>query len=436
LNPTISTTNNWFDSGQGYSYDSSGNTTADAEGRTFVYDAENKQVEVIESSVTIGEYFYDGDGKRVKKIAGAEETIFVYDAGGKLIGEYSSIVQTGSNAKTVYTTNDHLGSPRINTDGTGQVISRHDYHPFGEEIARTGYGSDTIRKQFTGYERDGETGVDFAGARYYNSLHGRFTTPDHFGNDSHIVQPQSWNLYQYVRNNPLRFVDATGEKLTILLNGSRYEVTMKGNSFLVTRLEGSADNDARVNDLVSTVGGRFNNALAGLVGSQQDNLYRLGDSINADGKTYLVEGMGNVTSDVGLLPDDRSASLVAFASQVLVGDRLLELAAQGKSLPNDDPQDAKLDSGEYGATSYTTRERMEYEMRNRALQAFGTPLRSLNFGKYDLPRFTAEPPPLELPDGQGSGSAPAIDNSPPRGVPRTPPPAPTSLPKPRPRGNE
>ena len=78
------------------------------------------------------------------------------DAGGKLIGEYSTIVQTGSNAKTVYTTNDHLGSPRINTDGTGQVISRHDYHPFGEEVSRSGYGSDTIRKQFTGYERDGK----------------------------------------------------------------------------------------------------------------------------------------------------------------------------------------------------------------------------------------------------------------------------------------
>jgi hypothetical protein len=56
-----------LDSGQGYSYDSSGNTTADAEGRTFVYDAENTQAEVIESSVSIGEYFYDGDGKRVKK---------------------------------------------------------------------------------------------------------------------------------------------------------------------------------------------------------------------------------------------------------------------------------------------------------------------------------------------------------------------------------
>jgi RHS repeat-associated protein len=213
LNPTISTANNRFDSGQGYSYDSSGNTAADAEGRTFVYDAENKQVEVIESSVTIGAYFYEGDGKRVKKIAGSEETIFVYDAGGKLIGEYSTVVQTGSNAKTVYTTNDHLGSPRINTDGVGTVISRHDYHPFGEEIARTGYGSDTISKQFTGYERDGETGLDYARARMYGNNLGRFTSVDPLA--SRIAAPQSHNKYLYVENNPLKFTDPTGESLVI-----------------------------------------------------------------------------------------------------------------------------------------------------------------------------------------------------------------------------
>jgi hypothetical protein len=106
----------------------------------------------LDGSSTVSEYFYDSDGKRVKKIAGSEETIFVYDTGGKLIGEYSCIVQTGSNAKTVYTTNDHLGSPRINTDGIGAVISHHDYHPFGEEIARIGYGSDTISKRFPATE--------------------------------------------------------------------------------------------------------------------------------------------------------------------------------------------------------------------------------------------------------------------------------------------
>ncbi|MGI8544190.1 MAG: hypothetical protein ACR2MD_12050, partial [Aridibacter sp.] len=64
---------------------------SDAEGRTFIYDAENKQKEVKNSSnVTVGTYFYDGDGKRVKKVTASEEIVFVYDAGGKLVAEYSS----------------------------------------------------------------------------------------------------------------------------------------------------------------------------------------------------------------------------------------------------------------------------------------------------------------------------------------------------------
>jgi RHS repeat-associated protein len=109
-----------------------------------------------------------------------------------------------------YTTNDHLGSPRINTNANGEVMARHDYQPFGEEISRTGYGSDEIRKQFTGYERDKETNLDFAQARYFNSGLGRFSSPDDFLNDTHVSDPQSWNLYVYVRNNPLRFVDPSG----------------------------------------------------------------------------------------------------------------------------------------------------------------------------------------------------------------------------------
>ena len=56
-NPTFSSTTNRITS-SGYTFDSSGNMKADPSARTFSYDAENKQVEVIESTVTIGEYFY------------------------------------------------------------------------------------------------------------------------------------------------------------------------------------------------------------------------------------------------------------------------------------------------------------------------------------------------------------------------------------------
>ncbi|KXK02149.1 MAG: cell well associated RhsD protein [Acidobacteria bacterium OLB17] len=184
-NPTISTSNNRLTS-QGYSYDASGNTTADAGGQTYVYDAENKMISASNSSGILGQYSYDGDGKRVKKyVPGTgETTIFVYDAGGKPIGEYSTIVAAPQDAKVAYLTSDHLGSPRINTDQTGAVIARHDYHPFGEEIftaqRTTGlnYSADSVRKQFTGYERDTETDLDFAEARMYANTYGRFTAVD------------------------------------------------------------------------------------------------------------------------------------------------------------------------------------------------------------------------------------------------------------------
>lgn len=58
--------------------------------------------------------------------------------------------------------------------------------PFGEEVGagvggRTtgqGYVADNVRQKFTGYERDNETGLDYAKARYMSSTQGRFTSPE------------------------------------------------------------------------------------------------------------------------------------------------------------------------------------------------------------------------------------------------------------------
>lgn len=58
---------------------------------------------------------------------------------------------------------------------------------------------------FTGKERDGETGLDYFGARYLSSAQGRFTSPDLPLYDQSPFDPQSWNLYSYGRNNPLEY---------------------------------------------------------------------------------------------------------------------------------------------------------------------------------------------------------------------------------------
>jgi RHS repeat-associated protein len=129
---------------------------------------------------------------------------------------------------------DHLGTPRIVADLSGSLagIKRHDYLPFGEELiagvgGRTqqqGYAGDNVRQQFTGYEHDDETGLDYAQARYFSASQGRFTSVDPiFMQAEMATDPQRFNLYAYVRNNPLAFVDPTGE--SIRLEGTAEERT-------------------------------------------------------------------------------------------------------------------------------------------------------------------------------------------------------------------
>ena len=198
-----------------YQFDTAGNTIRDASNKKFTYDGENKQtkVETVDSNGnvtgTLGTYFYDGDGKRVKKMSATETTIFIYDAGGKLVAEYAN--QTATTPQVSYLTSDHLGSPRINTDQNGAVTARHDYQPFGEEVQRASYGDDDVRKKFAAYERDDETDLDFAQARYYSRQNGRFITVDPLMASAVVTVTQSWNRYSYALNNPLRYIDPTGE---------------------------------------------------------------------------------------------------------------------------------------------------------------------------------------------------------------------------------
>jgi RHS repeat-associated protein len=69
----------------------------------------------------------------------------------------------------------------------------------------------TGNRLFTGKERDAESGLDFFGARYMSSSQGRFTSADPSRLGAFIDNPQSWNMYSYTYNNPLKFVDKNGE---------------------------------------------------------------------------------------------------------------------------------------------------------------------------------------------------------------------------------
>lgn len=133
--------------------------------------------------------------------------------------EIQAFEPSATGEKIDWLVTDQLGTPRMIADETGSLsgISRHDYLPFGEELFagsgnRTtvkGYNQpDAVRQQFTRYERDNETGLDYAIARYFSNVQGRFTGVDPM--TGLATNPQTWNRYSYCGNNPLRFVDPSG----------------------------------------------------------------------------------------------------------------------------------------------------------------------------------------------------------------------------------
>jgi RHS repeat-associated protein len=72
------------------------------------------------------------------------------------------------------------------------------------------YVTGSLRQKFTGQERDAESGLDYFLARCYASGQGRFTSVDPLLASARAGNPQSWNRYAYVINNPLRLVDPSG----------------------------------------------------------------------------------------------------------------------------------------------------------------------------------------------------------------------------------
>jgi RHS repeat-associated protein len=240
-------------------YDASGNLIKDTQTQTGAtgnrtYDAENRMLSADSANGLANSYVYDADGHRTRRSLnnGGEVWWQVYGIGGELVAEYQLVSgaptlrkeygyrhgqllvmwdgsETGDR-QLQWLVQDHLGSTRMGVDRSGSLggVRRHDFCPFGEELsagvgirsASNGYGDDGVRQKFDGYERDTETGLDFAQARYYSNVQGRFTSPDPLNPifEYHGVafvawlgEPQRWNKYAFALNNPLRYVDQDGE---------------------------------------------------------------------------------------------------------------------------------------------------------------------------------------------------------------------------------
>jgi RHS repeat-associated protein len=246
------TSNNRIDpSTTGFHHDAAGNVTYDGAHHYF-YDAENRLSAVDytgDCSTSTACYFYNAAGQRISKYSqgGSLTTFYLYDTSGEVLADTDGnqnwdqtyihfggqLVAQYRGTATGFLIKDHLGSTRLDTlypySGPSSVYDNMDYLPFGEQIAG---GSGTTHK-FTGKERDSESTLDNFGARYFSSPTGRFTSPDPDGAGSLEQDPQSWNMYAYARNNPLKYTDPDGRSYDVCVdngNGGRNCVHYKNDA--------------------------------------------------------------------------------------------------------------------------------------------------------------------------------------------------------------
>jgi RHS repeat-associated protein len=166
-------------------------------------------------------YVYDAKGMRIRQTlpSGSEE--FVRDLQGNVVSDVlinfgwsrgyvdleSQFLAQYGDGTTYFVHADHLGSTRLMTKVNQSIADSYDYVPYGEGLN----GGTLSTHRFTGYERDGATGKDYARARYYAAPAASFLTPDPAGTSATcLLNPQTQNRYAYVTDNPVNLTDPTG----------------------------------------------------------------------------------------------------------------------------------------------------------------------------------------------------------------------------------
>jgi len=207
---TVATASNHI-TGSPFAYDANGNMTNDGN-NTLVYDSENHAVSATNGGSS-GAYSYDGNGLRMRKVSGGTTTVYIF-SGSKVIAEYDNGAAPSSPSReyiysggtllakidssgTKYYHQDRL-SNRLITDSSGNTVAQMGHFPYGESW----YNASGDKLIFTSYERDSESGNDYARARYYVNRLARFSSTDPVGGSA--ANPQSLNRYTYALSAPIR----------------------------------------------------------------------------------------------------------------------------------------------------------------------------------------------------------------------------------------
>ena len=205
-----------------FDYDNRGNTKT-AGNLHFTYDYADQPVSMHGNES--GSYRYDGNLKRVRAQVAGKTIYNVYNLAGQLVhidnvssGKRTDYVSAGkmtiarviNNAPT-YVHHDNVGSPVSGTNSSGSIAWRERYTPFGITLDNSSANND--QAGYTGHIKDGDTGLVYMQARYYDPVIGRFYSNDPvdaLGHASVGKLVHGFNRYAYVNNNPYKYIDPTG----------------------------------------------------------------------------------------------------------------------------------------------------------------------------------------------------------------------------------
>lgn len=214
-----------------FTYDGEGNQLSEDDGTTYSYDARGFTRQITPPSGTPIAFNYQGadQKERTSKTIGegtlAEEHSYRHDllglgreerptetveylrnVDGKPIGHRE---KGALSTKDRYYITDHLGSVIDVTSGSGDVIQKYTFEPYGEVAWQKDVSIQNPYRFAQGYF-DYETNMHKLGVRYYDQTQGRFTQLDPlFGK---ISQPMTLNRYQYANCNPANNIDPTGQE--------------------------------------------------------------------------------------------------------------------------------------------------------------------------------------------------------------------------------
>jgi RHS repeat-associated protein len=214
----------------GLGYDAAGNMTNDGVGgHNYTYDAENRLIQVDSGAI---QYAYDYAGRRIKKTSSGVSTYYFYGLTG-LTSEFSTsttqseVTQAATTDRFQYRIGEQTGTAvmLVGSDGTPRENNR--VFPFGEPWLS--FEASNNSEKFTTYQHDGESGLEYAMARYYAGGSGRFMTPDPGHVGANVGDPQSWNAYVYALNDPINSSDPSGLDPSCYVDGIEADCGLASN---------------------------------------------------------------------------------------------------------------------------------------------------------------------------------------------------------------